>query len=137
MVLFELTVIILSVLLLYFIIKNLEWKYRFERRIREWIELEEERIRQDAIQRSARTLSGKTLEKLVPFLDKFPYNPHDVRWLGDPVDLVIFDGYSNDGNLRQVVFCEVKSGKSKLSEIQKKIRELIENKKVKWSEFTI
>jgi len=137
MVLLELAAVLLAVLLVYFIIKNLQWKYRFEEKIKQWVELEEEKIRQDAIQRSARTLSGKTLEKFVPFLERFTYNPHDVRWLGDPIDFVIFDGYSNNGDIRQIVFCEIKSGKGNLSNVQKKIKEIVESKNVKWSEFRV
>jgi len=135
MVLLELAVIVLTILLVYFVIKDLRWRYKFEQKVKEWLDKEEKRIRQDAIQRSARVLSGKTLEKFVPFLDRFTYNPHDVRWLGDPIDLVIFDGYSDNGNIRQIVFCEIKSGNSKLSSIQKKIKELVEQKQIKWVEF--
>ncbi|MBI4010555.1 MAG: hypothetical protein HY361_05240 [Candidatus Aenigmarchaeota archaeon] len=135
MVLLELAVIVLTILLVYFVIKDLRWRYKFEQKIKEWLDKEEKRIRQDAIQRSARVLSGKTLEKFVPFLDRFTYNPHDVRWLGDPIDLVIFDGYSDNGNIRQIVFCEIKSGNSKLSNIQRKIKELVEQKQIKWVEF--
>ena len=135
MVLLELLVVALTVLSIYFLIKNLQWKYKFEHRVKAWLESEEERIRHDAIQRSARVLSGKSLEKFVPFLDKFPFDPHDVRWLGDPVDLIIFDGYSGNGKLDKIVFCEIKSGKSKLSGNQKNIKELVENKKVSWFEF--
>lgn len=136
----ELIAILLFVLVLYLLFKNREWKIKFEQRIKEWKEEEERRIREDAIARSARALSGKTLEKLVPFLEGFPYDAHDIRWLGDPVDLVIFDGYSSDREGRetkQVVFCEVKSGESKLTAAQKKIKELIESKRVKWEEFRV
>lgn len=135
MVLVEVVLIVLVILLIYFIIKDLRWRYKFDQKIKKWIEDEEQKIRQDAIQRSARVLSGKTLEKLVPFLDKFPYNPHDVRWLGDPIDLIIFDGYSTKGTPEQIVFCEVKSGESKLSKVQSKVKELINAKRVKWDEF--
>ena len=102
-------------------------------------EREEKDIREDATLRGSRTLSGKTLEKLVPFLDKFNYDPHDVRWLGDPIDLVIFDGYSknNGKDLDQIVFLEVKSGNSKLSPNQNKIKDVVERKKIKWEEFRI
>ncbi|MFZ2071718.1 MAG: Holliday junction resolvase-like protein [Halobacteriota archaeon] len=30
----------------------------------------------------------------VLFFAEFQYNPGDIRWLGDPVDFVIFNGYS-------------------------------------------
>ncbi len=132
----ELIIFILFAFVVYFWFKNREWQIKFEQKVKEWIEQYEEKIRQDAIERSARTLSGKTLEKLVPFLKNFQYDAHDIRWLGDPIDLVIFDGYSQD-KLNQIVFCEVKSGNSELSTNQKKIKELVEKKKVKWDEFRV
>lgn len=137
----EIISLILFLIVIYLWFKNREWKIRFEQKLKEWLEREEDIIRKDAIRRSARTLSGKALEKLVPFLENFDYDPHDVRWLGDPVDLVIFDGYSSEkedrGKLKQIVFCEVKSGESKLSTIQKRIKELIEKNKIIWKEFNV
>ena len=132
----EIVALILFIIVTYLWFKNREWEIKFEQNIKEWKETEEEKVRKDAIERSARTLSGKTLEKLVPFLDSFPYDPHDIRWLGDPIDLVIFNGKSS-GNLNEIVFCEVKSGESKLSKIQNRIKDLVEKKKVKWEEFKI
>jgi len=132
----EIFLVILFLLVIYLYFKNREWKIRFEQKIKEWKGKEEERIRRDAIERSARTLSGKTLEKLVPFLEKFPYDAHDIRWLGDPIDFIIFNGYSSD-DLNQIVFCEVKSGEGKLTKNQSSIKKLVEEKKVKWEEFKI
>lgn len=133
---FEVLTVILFLIVIYLWFKNREWEIRFEQKIKEWLEKEETRIRQDAISRSARTLSGKTLEKLIPFLDRFKHDPHDIRWLGDPIDLVIFDGQST-GNPEQITFCEVKSGESKLTKDQNRIRELIEKRKIKWEEFRV
>ena len=132
----EIIILILFSLLLYFWFKNREWKLKFEQKVEEFLEKEEERIRADAIKRSASILSGKALEKLVPFLEIFPYDAHDIRWLGDPIDFIVFDGLKKK-ELKQIVFCEVKSGESKLSETQRRIKELVENKKVKWEEFKI
>ena len=137
MVVLEILVAVLSVAVVFLVIRHVYLKSSFEQRLREWTEKEETRIRKDAIERSARTLSGKTLEKLIPFLDKFPYDAHDMRWLGDPVDFIIFDGYSSEKSPEQIVFCEVKSGQSSLSKTQNKIKELVEKKKVKWFEFRI
>lgn len=137
----EFLVLILLVVVIYLIVKNIEWKIKFNQKLKEWVEKNEKTIREDAIKRSARTLSGKILEKLIPFLEDFPYDPHDIRWLGDPVDLIIFDGYSmnkrGEGNLEQVVFCEVKSGESQLTKTEKEIKDLVEKKKVKWEEFRV
>jgi predicted Holliday junction resolvase-like endonuclease len=132
----EILVLILSFITAYLWFRNKMWQVKFDQKVREWIDKYEKATRQDAISKSARVLSGKSLEKLIPFLDRFPYDPHDVRWLGDPIDLVIFDGKSED-NLRQVVFCEVKSGDSKLTKTQRDVKDAVENKKVKWAEFRV
>lgn len=139
MVLLEIALVALAVLAVYLFIKNREWKIKFEQRVKGFLESREEMIRKDAISRSARTLSGKTLEKLVPFLEKFNHDPHDVRWIGDPIDLIVFDGYSASErrDVRKVTFVEVKSGESDLHPGQRKIREAIEKKKVGWEEFRI
>jgi len=138
---FEIISLVLFIAVLYLFYKNREWKFKFEQRFKDWMQKEEKAIREDAILRSSRTLSGKTLEKLVPFLDEFPYDPHDIRWLGDPIDLVIFDGLSSSksygGNIKSIVFCEVKSGGSTLTKTQSRIKELINEKKVFWDEFRI
>jgi len=137
MIFLEIVVIVLLFVVIFLAVKYIYLRASFEQRVKEWLEKEEDRIRKDAIERSARTLSGKTLEKLIPFLEKFPYDAHDLRWLGDPVDFIIFDGYSSEKSPKQIVFCEVKSGESKLSKVQNEIKELVEKKKVKWFEFRI
>lgn len=124
---------------LYLFVKNREWKIRFEQRVRDELEGREGDIRRDAAERSGRTLSGKALEKLVPFLKDFGHDPHDVRWMGDPVDLVVFDGYSASGkkSVDGVTFVEVKSGESDVSTGQRGIRDAIRKKKVRWEEFRV
>src|SRR5256886_6738268 len=71
-------------------------------------------IRQDAIQRSHAVTVGKVHEQLIPYLPDFQFNPKDARFLGTPVDLVVFDGL-DEGQLRRVVFIEVKTGGAVLS----------------------
>ena len=137
MVIFEVLSFVLLALTIYFFFKNREWKIKFDQKIKEFLDQEEKNIRQDAIERSARVLSGKTLEKLVPFLKEFKYNSHDIRWLGDPIDFVIFDGYSKNKEVSKIVFCEVKSGESKLTPVQNRIKEIVEEGKISWDEFRI
>lgn len=137
--LFSAIVFALLVVIVILLVKNREWKMKFEQKVRDVVEEKEEEIRRDAIARSSRTLSGKTLEKLVPFLDRFKHDPHDVRWVGDPVDLVVFDGYSEGGrkNVDKITFVEVKSGDSKIQTGQRSIRDAVNKKKVKWEEFRV
>lgn len=137
---FEVVIIVLlSVAVIYLLFKKRESDIRFEQRLKDHMEENEKDIRKDAINRSARTLSGKMLERLVPFLEKFKHDPHDVRWLGDPVDLVVFDGYSRNGrkDVDKITFVEVKSGESTLHPGQKSIRDAVKKKNIEWEEFRI
>src|SRR5258705_6864716 len=79
---------------LYFLV----WKLRYSAAIRE-----------DAVQRSLAVTAGKVHEQLVPYLPEFGFNPKDARFLGSPVDLVVFDGLSA-GEVRRGVFFEGKKG---------------------------
>lgn len=95
-----------------------------------WMREEEGRIRKDAIKKSEAVITGKVTEHLVPFFPDFSYNPKDARFIGSPVDLVIFDGL-NEGELKKVVFVEVKKGKtSSLSERERLVKHCVENKNV-------
>ena len=106
---------------LYFVI----WKLRYSAAIRE-----------DAVQRSLAVTTGKVHEQLVPYLPDFGFNPKDVRFLGSPVDLVVFDGLSS-GAVQRVVFLEVKTGGAPLTEREKQVRKVIEARQVAWAELRL
>ena len=101
-----------------------------------WKLASEKSIRADAHHRSKAVTTGKVLEHMAPHLPEFPYNPKDARFIGSPVDYVVFDGL-DDGVIRQVVFVEVKTGDSALTARQKRIKEVIESNKVKWYDLRI
>uniref|UniRef100_A0A7V4JP97 Holliday junction resolvase n=1 Tax=Thermodesulfobacterium geofontis TaxID=1295609 RepID=A0A7V4JP97_9BACT len=104
---------------------NEKAKFLFE----SWKREEEKRIREDAIKKSEMVIKGKVIEHLIPFFPDFRYNPKDARFVGSPVDFLIFDGLS-EGKLRKIVFAEVKTGKSDLSNRERLVKECIESKKV-------
>lgn len=93
-------------------------------------------IRQDAVQRSQAVTVGKVSEQLLPYLPGFRFNPKDARFLGSPVDLVVFDGLS-EGELRGVWFLEVKTGNAALSSRERQIRDAILEKRVGWDELRL
>ena len=73
---------------------------------------------------------GKLTEQFMPFVQSFPYDPENFRFLGSPIDGIAFEE-------DELVFCEFKTGSSRLSEKQKRIKELVQAKRVKWFEFSI
>ena len=72
----------------------------------------------------------------LPYLPEFGFNPKDVRFLGSPVDLVVFDGLSA-GDVQRVVFLEVKTGGAMLTEREKQVRAVIEARQVAWAELRL
>jgi len=99
------------------------WKTRYTRA-----------VRHDAIQRSLAVTAGKVYEQLVPYLPDFPFNPKDVRFLGSPVDFVVFDGLS-DGQITRIVFVEVKTGVAELSTRERRVRDAVRDSRVEWYEL--
>jgi Predicted secreted endonuclease distantly related to archaeal Holliday junction resolvase len=103
-----------------------------ENLFRAWKMDEEKKIRQDAVKKSEAIIRGKVTEHLIPYFPDFEYNPKDARFLGTPVDFIIFDGLS-EGEMNKVVFVEVKSGKNgNLSPREKLVRECIGRGKVSY-----
>lgn len=91
-------------------------------------------LRVDAVQRSHAVTVGKVYEQLVPYLPDFPFNPKDVRFLGSPVDFVVFDGL-DDGQVRRIVFVEVKTAASHLSPRERRVRDAVRAGRVEWNEL--
>ena len=80
--------------------------------------------------KSSEVRLGQISEQLAPFLDLFPYDPKKVSFLGNPIDYVYF---GED----KVVIIEVKSGNSRLSKKQRRIKSLVKGGKVEWDEIRI
>ena len=93
-------------------------------------------IRADAIRRSSAVVSGKVSEHLAPYMAGFPYNPKDARFLGTPIDFLVFEGMSDD-DVREVVFLEIKTRGSSLTTRERRVRDAVLEGRVSWKEFRI
>ncbi|HYX72864.1 MAG TPA: Holliday junction resolvase-like protein [Nitrososphaera sp.] len=105
--------------------------------LQQWKYESEVSIRHDAIQRSQSVIIGKVSEHLLPYMPKFAFNPKDVRFIGSPIDLIIFNGM-DEGDVHDIVFVEVKTGASAaLTKRERQIRDVINAGRVKWTEMRI
>jgi len=95
-----------------------------------------ELARKDAVERSRSVLSGQISEQLAPWLPDFPVNPSDARFIGKPVDFVAFCG-ADEGAVREIVFIEVKTGRSSLSSVERGVRDAVVQGRVRWVEYRI
>ncbi|MBP9788299.1 MAG: endonuclease [Acinetobacter sp.] len=111
------------------------------------LELEHKQALLDAQKRSVNTsravLKGKMAEQFAPILPEFRYLPSDAKFLGDPVDYVVFDGYTNfrdgDGTVDdiEVILLDIKSGGARLSKGQQAIAQAIREGRVRFETLRI
>ena len=113
----------------------------YEQKIRELTQKHTQEIdlaRKQSVEQSRSTLKGKMAEQMAPLLPGFMFLPADARFLGDPVDYVVFHGYTavrDNGanpNSIEVVILDIKQGGATLSKSQRAIAEAIENGKVRF-----
>lgn len=86
-----------------------------------------EHARRDAASRSRSVRAGKASEQLAPVLGEFAerFDPADARFVGAPVDFVVFDGLAS-GALRELVLVEVKTGSGRLNGNERQVRAAVE-----------
>ena len=129
------TTVLLAALLAVVLIASilyLAFHLRFER----WKRDHTKGVRRDAVHRSQAATLGKVYEQLIPYLPDFRWNPKDARFIGAPVDFLIFDGLS-EGHVRAVIFVEVKTGTSSMNARERQVRDAIIGRRVEWHQLTL
>lgn len=92
---------------------------------------EEELASLDSKKRSQSTVYGKITEQFAPFMERYPFNSQEFRFIGTPVDGIQFED-------DKVVFIEIKAGQGAgLNPKQQRIKRLIQERRVEWFEFVI
>lgn len=105
--------------------------------LEQWKIQGEKIFREDALARSRAVLKGALAEQLAPIFKVFGYNPSDARFIGDPVDYVIFDGYTKvkeriEDTPITIVLADVKTGQASLTYEQRRIKQGIEKGLIKF-----
>ena len=126
--------------------RNGRIKAEYEQYIAE-LELEHQQALIHAQKRSVNTsravLKGKMAEQLAPIMPEFQYLPSGAKILGDPVDYVVFDGYTDfrdgDGSAEDidVVLIDIKSGGARLTKGQQAIEQAIKDGRVRFETIRI
>lgn len=120
-------------------IAAIEARYRSE--LERWKLEAAKDIRKDSVNRSRFTLKGKIAEQMAPMLPAFEHQPADARFIGSPVDYVIFDGLSGvadeKGSAIRIVFMDVKHGGAGLTRTQQVIKKAVEEGRVSWETLRV
>jgi predicted Holliday junction resolvase-like endonuclease len=87
---------------------------------------------------SRSVIKGKIAEQLAPLLPNFKYLPSDARFIGDPIDYIVFNGYTqikdngaSESNL-EIVILDVKTGQASLFQFQQAIARAIDAGRVRF-----
>ena len=103
----------------------------------EWQSGKLEGIVKNRLKQSRAVIGGLVSEQIAPLLPDFPFDPGDCRFIGKPIDFIVFRGM-NEQNISEVIFLEVKSGAAKkLNPQEKKLREAVEAGRVRWVQFDV
>ena len=97
-----------------------------------------ERSRRQSLLASRRTLAGKALEHLTPLLPEMlsRFNPTDCRFLGSPVDFVVFNGL-DEGHVSEIVFVEVKTGRAQMNSRERLVRDAADEGRVRFEQIRL
>lgn len=134
-----LIVIIVVAAILGFFLVYYTTRLKFERKFRQWQEVEQQQWEEErekairgAVTQSRAVLGGKFTEQMAPYLPEFKYDPTEARFIGSPIDLIVFPGLSR-GDPEEIVIMEIKTSKTvQLTPQERKIRQLIEDGMVRW-----
>ena len=84
-----------------------------------------------------RTRLASQSEQFAAFHTGFSYDPKDARFLGSPIDFVVFRGRAN-GSIDEVVFIEVKQHRGvRLTRAEESLRETITSGNVRWERLDL
>jgi predicted Holliday junction resolvase-like endonuclease len=129
--------ILLVIVCVLFLVIGLRVGARFGRRqeASEWEAHKLEDVVKARLKQSRAVLGGLVSEQMAPQLPGFPFDPGDCRFVGKPIDFIVFKGM-NEKDISEVIFLEVKSGAAKqLNDQEKRLRDAIQAGRVRWVEF--
>jgi hypothetical protein len=92
------------------------------------------KARTESVKQSRAVQLGGIADQIAPLLPGFPYDPKDCRWAGQPVDMIVFDGLEGDGDIN-VVFLEIKTGKSQQNKHQRRVKAAVDAGRVQFDVY--
>ncbi len=129
-----------------FFVASYFWKQKNQADREQFIRENDKKIkkaREESVQMSRNTLRGKVAEQMAPMLSGFDYLPSDSKFVGDPIDYIVFDGYSefrDDGvgeDEIEVVILDIKSGRASLTKGQRQIAQAVTDGRVRFETVRI
>ena len=109
---------------------RIEWENNLEKRISD-LKKREVRAKKGSERTTIAVGIGKIIEKILPAHKNFDMLAADCRFLAEPIDMIVFKGLA-ENKINHITFMDIKTGKAKLNQHQKSVRDAINDHDVKW-----
>lgn len=110
-------------------------------KLQEQHEIEKESAKERALTASRNKIKGNVSETFCPFQKDFPYQATDCSFLGQPIDFIVFKNVAAYRHKEteiddiEIIFVEVKTGKSSLTRGEKAIQHAIASGRVRFETY--
>jgi len=91
----------------------------------------EKAARKDSTNRQRAILKGQISETLAPWSIDAVNSVKELSFLGNPIDFIGFKGLDTDEDI-EIKFIEIKTGNSRLTKSEKRIKEAVLAKRIDW-----
>ena len=115
--------VVLFLVILIVVLVLIAYKLGKAKRDSEW-QSKLNRLRREIADKQRAGIKGKIAETFAPYLGDFPFKPSECKFIGDPIDYVVFEGL-DDRDVRGIHFVDVKTDTSELKKHQKQIKDII------------
>ena len=95
-----------------------------------------EEVKKQSLAQQRVVIKGKVSEQLAPYFPDFPFRPSECRFLGSPIDLVVFQGM-DQGKIESIYLIDVKTDQAQLSPLQREIARAVQEKRVFWYTYQL
>ena len=114
-------------------------KYLLKKKIEQWEKYELSKALEKTVNMQRPILKGRISEQLFPILYEKEGNLSDLRFLGNPIDYIKFEGLSDlqESGKIKIKFIEIKTGNARLNKNEEAVKKAVEDKEVYWEEITI
>ncbi|HRX15006.1 MAG TPA: Holliday junction resolvase-like protein [Spirochaetota bacterium] len=91
-------------------------------------------IKKDIADSSRSVIRGQVSEQIAPFLPGFPFSPSGCRFIGKPVDFIVFNELE-DPDKCSIILVEVKTGSSSLNRNERAVKSAVKSGRVHYYEY--
>jgi predicted Holliday junction resolvase-like endonuclease len=112
-------------------------KNKYDLLLSEWQTSNEINIRREAIAVNGRQITNEVWDETTLLKDNFSFNPRDIKFVGKFIDLVVFDGATEETEVSIYFISIIKASHPPAYAHKDKVKEAISKLKYNWQEINL